>query len=143
MYDLFYYQEQQSIESPALFSFSLSINLLAVYAVFIAFVFSLSFSSRRPSIAAIAVEFGFGRLVFQSNRRHCIPSASSSYKVIWSSRHCCFVPVIRGVVMLRRSRALSVCRLSLAVVAVDFASSCLVLYQVVRSFGSLVVVALL
>ncbi len=116
---------------------------MTVYAVFIAFVFSPFSLSRRSSIAAVAVKFAFGRLVLQSNHRYCIPSTLASCKVIWSSCHCCFVVVIRGVVSLRRSGALSVCRQSPATVAVDFASGRLVLHQVVRSFGCLVVVALL
>ncbi len=42
-----------------------------------------------------------------------------------------------------RSGVLSVCRLSPAAMAVDFALSHLVLHQVVKSFGSLVIIALL
>ncbi len=49
--------------------------------------------------------------------------------------------MIRGVVSLRRSGALSVCRPSPATVTVDFASGRLVLHRVVKLFGSLVVVA--
>ncbi len=117
--------------------------MLAVYAVFIAFILSFSFSSRRPSIDAVAVEFAFERLVLQSNRRHCIPSVLSSCKVIWFSCHCYFVVVIWGVVLLRRSGTLSVCRPSSATMAVDFALGCLLLHWVVRLFGSLDVIALL
>ena len=51
--------------------------------------------------------------------------------------------MIRGVFLLQHSGALFVCYPSLAAVAVDFASSCLVLHQVVRLFGSLVIIALL
>ncbi len=51
--------------------------------------------------------------------------------------------MFRGVVSLRRSMALSVCRPSSVVVVVDFASGRLMLHQVMRLFGSLIVVLLL
>ena len=104
---------------------------------------SPSFLLRRLSIAAVAVEFAFGCLMLQSICRHRIPSTSSSCKVIWSSCCCCFVAGIRDVVSLWRSGALSVYYPSLTTVAVDFAPDCLILYQVVRLFNSVVVVALL
>ena len=135
-------KSSSQLNPPALFNFFLSTNLLAIYAVFIAFVLSPSFSSRRPSIAAVVVEFAFGRLVLQSNRLYRIPSASSSYKVIWSTCHCCFVAVIWSVLSLRRSEALSVCRLSPSAMAVDFALGRLVHHKILMLFCSLVVVTL-
>ncbi len=51
--------------------------------------------------------------------------------------------MIRGVVLLRHSRALSVCRPSPAAVEVDFALGCLMLHWVIRLFNSLVIIALL
>ncbi len=69
---MFYYQKQQSIKFPTLFNFSLSTNLLAIYAVFIAFVLSTSFSSRRLFIAAVAVEFAFVCLVLIAAIVYCL-----------------------------------------------------------------------
>ncbi len=113
---MFYYQEQQSIESPALFNLFLSTNLLVVYAVVIAFVLSPSFSLRRPSIAAIAVEFAFGCLMLIT---------AIVYRL-----HCQVVRLfgpLGVVILLRRSGALSVCRSSPTIVAVDFILGRLVL----------------
>ncbi len=125
---MFYYQELHS----ALFNFSLSTNSLAVYAVFIAFVLSLSFLLRRLFITTVAVEFAFCRLVLIAT--------------IISRLHCqvvrLFDPLII-VVLLRRSEPLSVCHPSPTIMVVDFALGRLILQQVVKLFGFLVVVALL
>ncbi len=69
----------------------------------------------RLPLAAMAVKFALGFLVLLS-RRSCIRFALLSCRVIRSF-----------VALLRRSRALSVCRLPLATVEVEFASGFLML----------------
>ncbi len=98
---------------------------------------SSSFASCRLSIAALVVEFALGRLILLSNRCHRIPSA------LWSSCRCCFVVVSQSVVLLWRSRVLSVYHPSPTAVAVDFALGRFILHRDVKLFSSLVVVILL